>query len=344
MPKRILDDSILDSRSMEVLTPAAQDAFPRFILLADDFGCFEVNPVILRARGWSRRPDVTEGMVEAWITEYAERQASNPETGGKLAPVLMLWTHVGRRYAYLTGWHGPHGQKRRAEYDPNAPAKTPERHGSKRKTPPPPGEMLASVMAGNVRPVDGKPPGTDRELTGDHETGKTNDSLPARELTGKPPGTDRETCSSRSVPGPAVPVAVPDAGAVPAGRPDNARSLGDPRSEGAVARLAILGRDEAFASAHPRTSALLDALQAAGAPGAWPRSHDARVAVEAAIGAQDPATVAGRVAEAIRATSKPWLGNHLDVIRSPTGGAGGPRRIFEGFAADGFTPVYRESQ
>ena len=55
MPKRLIDDSLLDSRSLEVLTPGAQDAFPRFILLADDFGCFEVNVTKLRANGWSRR-------------------------------------------------------------------------------------------------------------------------------------------------------------------------------------------------------------------------------------------------------------------------------------------------
>lgn len=214
MPKRILDDTFLDSRSMEVLSPSCQDAFPRFILLADDFGCFEVNPVILRARGWSRRPDVDEATVEGWLTEMAERQAVDPETGTKLAPVLMVWTHVGRRYAHLTGWFGPHGQKKRAEYDPNAPAGTPGRHGSKRKTPPPPGDLLAAVLAGNVRAVDGKPPGTDRDAAGNASDGIPSDSTPARAGAGKSPGTNRDAAGKCTVPGPAVPVAVPVAAAV----------------------------------------------------------------------------------------------------------------------------------
>jgi hypothetical protein len=210
MPKRLIDDSLLDSRSLEVLSPRAQDAFPRFILLADDFGCFEVNPVILRARGWSRRPDVTEEDVAGWLREYAERQASDPDTGDRLAPVLMVWTHVGRRYAHLTGWSGAHGQKKRAEYDPTAPAGTPGRHGSKRRTPAPPADLLAEVLAGNVRAVDGKPPGTDREDAGNLETEIPSDSPPARELTGNVPGNDREAAGKSMFPAPVVPVPVAD--------------------------------------------------------------------------------------------------------------------------------------
>ena len=208
MPKRMIDDSLLDSRSLEVLSPVAQDQFPRFILLADDFGCFEINPTILRARGWSRRPEVTDSAVEGWLIEYAERQATDPDTGEKLPPVLMAWTHVGRRYGFLTGWFGPHGQKRRAEYDPQAPAGTPGRHGSKRRTPAPPADLLAAVMAGNVRAVDGKPPGTDREPTGNEETGNPNNSTPAREPTGNLPGSDRDAAGKCQVPAPAVPGAV----------------------------------------------------------------------------------------------------------------------------------------
>jgi hypothetical protein len=219
MPNRILRESFLDSRSMEVLSPRAQDAFPRFILLADDFGCFEVNPRILWAKGWARRPDVTEADVGAWLLEYAEKQAVDPDTGKRLPPVLMLWTNAGRRYAHLTGWHGPHGQARRVEYDPNAPKGTPGRHGSKRKTPPPPADILAAVLAGEVRAIDGKPPGTDREPDGNEESENPSDSTPAREITGTPTGATREVTVSRSFPGPAVPVPVADPVAVLATTP-----------------------------------------------------------------------------------------------------------------------------
>jgi hypothetical protein len=214
MPNRVLHESLLDSRSLEVLSPRAQDAFPRFILLADDFGCFEVNPRVLWAKGWSRRPDVSEADVAGWIVEYAEKQAVDAETGDRLPPVLMLWTHAGRRYAHLTGWFGTHGQKRRAEYDPNAAAGTPGRHGSKRKTPRPPADLLAAVMSGDVRAIDGKPPGTDREPTGNEAPETVNDSTPARESAGRTAGGSRETAGSREFPAPAVPVPVADPGAL----------------------------------------------------------------------------------------------------------------------------------
>ncbi len=58
MPKRMLDDSLLNSPSIAVLSPRAQDAVPRFILLADDFGCFELHPRTLLAKGWPDREEV----------------------------------------------------------------------------------------------------------------------------------------------------------------------------------------------------------------------------------------------------------------------------------------------
>lgn len=282
MPKRMIDDSLLDSRSLEVLSPAAQDAFPRFILIADDFGCFEINPVKLRALGWSRRPDVTEEMVEGWITEYAERQATDPASGQKLAPVAMTWTHVGRRYAFLTGWFGGHGQKRRAEYDPNAPVGTPGRHGSKRRTPPPPADLLAEVLAGSVRAVDGKPPGTDREPPGNDEMKILSDSIPAREMTGNQPGNGRDGAGKCHVPAPAVPVPVPVA--VP-----DARFLSEARNAGAADRAAVLagerGRspDEARHEAYPSLSALRSRLAEKWPGMMWAKTPGTHSAMEANV-------------------------------------------------------------
>lgn len=234
MPKRLIDDSLLNSPSLEVLSPRCQDAIPRFILLADDFGCFEVEPRILWAKGWPKRPDVAEGDVSAWLAEMAERQAVGLD-GQKAAPVLMLWTHAGRRYAHLTGWFGPHGQKRRAEYDANAPAGTPGRHGSKRRTPAPPADLLAEVLAGNVRAIDGKPPGTDREETGNPESEKTNDFLPAREVQVSRQVPGEFPVGKHAFPAPAVPVAV----AVPVARSEEADVADAPPPPPAVETLVL---------------------------------------------------------------------------------------------------------
>jgi hypothetical protein len=203
MPKRLIDDSLLSSPSLARCSPRAQDAFPRFILLADDFGCFEVVPRALVGKGWPKRTDVSEADVSTWLEEYVA------------AGMACLYTAQERRICYLTGWHGPHGQKKRPEYDPNAPVGTPGRHGAKRRLPPPPADLVAAVVSGARRDHDGKPPGIDREDSQEN----SNNSTPAREIAG-----------SRSVPaavpvfpGPVVPVVVPDAAA--AGEPEPRRLL-----------------------------------------------------------------------------------------------------------------------
>ena len=148
----------------------------------DDFGCADANPRRLLGEGWPLRDDVTERDVWAWLEEYVA------------AGMACLWTEKERRWVFLTGWNGPHGQKRRDEYGPTKP------HGSKRKTPPPPPELGHAVLAGARRDHDGKPPGVDREDAPE----LSNHSVPARETTGNQPGNS----ISRSVPAPAVPVAV----------------------------------------------------------------------------------------------------------------------------------------
>lgn len=147
MPKRLIDSSISTSPSLRICSPRAQDAFHRFIVLADDFGCFEADPTLLAGLGWPFRRDVTEADIRSWLVEYA------------MAGMLLLWEHGGRWYAFLAGWNGPRGQKARVEYHA-----TRAKHGSKRKTPKPPAEQgdVAGFSAGRRpfgSPVPGKPGG-----------------------------------------------------------------------------------------------------------------------------------------------------------------------------------------
>lgn len=118
MPTRLIHDTLLTSPSIRVCTPMAQDAFPRFLLLADDFGCFEAEPRLLVGRGWPYRSDVTEQHVRSWMVEYA------------MADMLRLWEQDGRWYGFLTGWWN--FQRFRKEYSSENPK------GSKRRTPAPP--------------------------------------------------------------------------------------------------------------------------------------------------------------------------------------------------------------
>lgn len=178
MPKRLLDDSFLTSPSMARCSPRAQDAFPRFLLMCDDFGCFEVIPRALLARGWVYRGDVSVDDVQSWLEEYLE------------ARMAVVWSVNERTFCYLTGWDGPHGQRRRVEYDPHAPKGTPAHHGSKRRTPAPPPELVAAVLAGAKMDRGGTPgAATLAEVKGMQQRiqpgtplqGQSNEITPARE-------------------------------------------------------------------------------------------------------------------------------------------------------------------
>ncbi len=213
MPKRMLDDSFLTSPSMARCSPRAQDAFPRFILLADDFGCFEAFPRVLLAKAWPYRQDVSEDDIWGWLEEYVA------------AGMACLWADATeRRWCYLTGWNGPHGQRRRAEYDPDAPRGTPGAHGSKRRTPPPPPDLVAGVLAGVRRDADGKPPGTEHLPPGRPESGIANETAPAR---GNESASGRER---REIRGSAAPDAAADAVPVPV-----ADAVGESRGAGSAA-------------------------------------------------------------------------------------------------------------
>lgn len=119
MPTRILHDSFLTSPSLRACSVRAQDAFPRFLLCADDFGCFEAAPRVIMGRAWPYRDDVTEGDVRDWLVEYAAQG------------MILLWDVTGRWWAHFRNWD--RYQRLRTEYHPQANPK-----GSKRKTPPPP--------------------------------------------------------------------------------------------------------------------------------------------------------------------------------------------------------------
>lgn len=240
MPKRMLDDSFLTSTSVARCSPRAQDAFPRFILLADDFGCFEVIPRALAARGWVYRQDVTEADMVAWLEEYVA------------AGMACLWTVNERRYCYLTGWHGEHGQKHRAEYDREHNPK-----GSKRRTPVPPADLVEAIRSGARRDHDGLPPGIDRALGG-NEPGNSReaDSRKVEQIHARA-GNGREAAGKPDSPGRFPGSAVPDAVPVPAAA---GKETPPP---------AIPTKASHLATQAPNGQALLDALAADG----WALTH-----------------------------------------------------------------------
>lgn len=302
MPKRMIDSSFLDSPSMEALTPGAQDAFPRFILMADDFGCFEVNADRLRANGWSKRPDVTMANVEAWLYEYGTRHAPG------CPPVAMFWEQLGRRFCYLTGWFGEKGQRKRAVYDGST---VEGRKGSKRRTPEPPPELLAAVLRGDLR-ADGFPPGNLDFPPGNaagSKTGNLNDSVPARENE-VPARVCGVPANSRGFPAPVVPVADEDE--------DADASEGEGTAPPTpIRRGGLRTKPELRDATFPLTASLISSLALLGVRVGHPDKDADSAAVEANCARDGVEIIASRVIAAYRLRPKSTLGWFLDAMAAP---------------------------
>lgn len=284
MPKRMLDDAMLSSESLGKCSPRAQDAFPRFILLADDFGCFDANPRVLVGKGWPLRDDVDEHDVRSWLEEYVS------------AGMAVLWTEKERRWCFLTGWFGPHGQRRRVEYDPKTVA---GQKGSKRRTPAPPADLVEAVEAGLRRDHDGKPPGTDREdefPAREVAQENINESVPAREIqipAAEPP-------ISREVPAHAV--AVPVAVAVPQ---KQALALVEYHPVGGVTQIPTLA--EHLAERYPALMRLVAALDAAGLGRSLPRAPTTRGALNQLVERHGVDALVADVAQVPEGKHLGWL-------------------------------------
>src|SRR4051794_1005923 len=94
MPSRILRESFVTSESVASLAPAVQDRLPRYFLLADDFGCFLVQPAVIRGRIFPLRPDITAEIVESDLAEYA-----------RVGIVQLYSASDGKRYAWFPRWN-----------------------------------------------------------------------------------------------------------------------------------------------------------------------------------------------------------------------------------------------
>jgi len=127
MPSRILRDSLVESESISACSPGAQDRFPRYLFAADDHGCFRVQPIVLAARLWPLRDDVSAEVVTNDLSEYG-----NLELPG--GPMLIRWRQDGKVYAWFTNW---------TEHQRPRPS-------ARRRTPEPPHTLQVAAVRGNL--------------------------------------------------------------------------------------------------------------------------------------------------------------------------------------------------
>jgi hypothetical protein len=86
MPMRFIKETIWTSPNFNRLSVHAERHFYRLLPLADDFGCFESSPPVIRGRCYPLQ-DIAFSDIEAWHKELEE------------CDIITTWTQDGRDYA-----------------------------------------------------------------------------------------------------------------------------------------------------------------------------------------------------------------------------------------------------
>lgn len=136
MPNRILKDSIWDSPTLAALPDFIEDQFPRWLLLADDWGCFCADADSIKGKVYPKRPKITAKIVEEIRLAFYE------------AGFLFCWVEGGRIWGHWANF-GAHNYLTSID-DDGARLKL------RRRTPEPPAELLAKYKEKYGTPEDKK--------------------------------------------------------------------------------------------------------------------------------------------------------------------------------------------
>jgi AraC-like DNA-binding protein len=91
MPNRIIKDAIWTSDNLNKLSPHAERHFYRILLAADDWGCLEITPAIIKGKCYPLQQEITIEHVASWNKELTEHT------------ILKHWEANNRVYAmFLT--------------------------------------------------------------------------------------------------------------------------------------------------------------------------------------------------------------------------------------------------
>lgn len=135
---RILKDSIWDSSTLAGLPDFIEDQFPRWLLLADDWGCFCADAETVKGKVYPKRPKVTAKTVEEIRLAFYQ------------AGLLFCWQEGERVWGFWTNF-GSHNYLTSVDDEGT-------RLKLRRRTPEPPRELLTEYMSRYGTPKDEKGP------------------------------------------------------------------------------------------------------------------------------------------------------------------------------------------
>lgn len=125
---RVIKDSIWSSRSLAKLSLGAQLHWPRWLLMADDWGCFNADTEVIKGLVYPKLKTITPGIIENLKDAYFN--------SGK----LFLWSEGDREYGYFTSWSN-HQFCNATHLDEEG-----KQNRHKRKTPEPPEKLLQEFL------------------------------------------------------------------------------------------------------------------------------------------------------------------------------------------------------
>ena len=135
MPNRVIKDSIWSSKSLAKLKPYYQDQWTRWLLMADDWGCFNADREVIKGLVYPKRGE-TKAKVQAIRQVYHG------------AGMLFLWEQNGREWGFFTSWDNYQFCNKLSV------GETGEYTKHRRKTPAPPEDLLTLYLQEHTEEFD----------------------------------------------------------------------------------------------------------------------------------------------------------------------------------------------
>jgi hypothetical protein len=135
MPNRVIKDSIWTSPTLAVLSEKAQLHWPRWLLMADDWGCFNADPDVIKGLVYPKMKPIKVSTIESLLLEYEN------------AGLIFVWSDD-RMWGFFLSWSNHHF------CDVTHQGEDGKQLRHKRKTPEPPKKELTDYLQEHKRIIE----------------------------------------------------------------------------------------------------------------------------------------------------------------------------------------------
>lgn len=132
MANRVIKDSIWSSKTLASLSEKADDSFPRWLLQADDWGCFNSDSPVIKGSVYPYRDTMTVKKINALKQEYYN------------AGLIFFWVDGEREWGYFVSFESHHNYCNRTNANDDG-----KNQKHRRKTPEPPIEAVTQYLQGD---------------------------------------------------------------------------------------------------------------------------------------------------------------------------------------------------